>query len=202
MASSPAPAASKPRSRGPTCSRSYYLRAIPAAAAKPRRRARSRHQRAADPGALLVRRARPHRRQPDRRAAPADARPVRPARPRRDGRRHRQRHLRAPRRRSRSRWRSSPRRGSTTRCIACATTPAPRPSTSRTSCCSPTTSSTSTSSCGSATRRWPSGRQQRLRSPSSSRATSIDAAARRAGAKPATTSAPRRRACRRCRPTT
>ena len=46
-------------------------------------------------------------------------------------------------------------RGSTTRCTGCATTPAPRPSSSRTSCCSPTTSSTSTSSCASATRRWP-----------------------------------------------
>ena len=40
----------------------------------------------------------------------------------------------------------------TTRCSACATTPAPRPSTFRTSCCSPTTSSTSTSLCGWATR--------------------------------------------------
>ena len=41
-----------------------------------------------------LRRARPHRGQPDAGAAPAAARPVRPARPRRDGRRHRQRHLR------------------------------------------------------------------------------------------------------------
>ena len=75
-------------------------RAVPPAAAEPRRRARGRHQRAADPGALLVRRARPHRGQPDAGAAPAAARPVRPARPRRDGRRHRQRHLRAARRRA------------------------------------------------------------------------------------------------------
>ena len=56
-------------------------RAVPPAAAEPRRRARGRHQHAADPGALLLRRARPHRRHAERRAAPADARPVRPARP-------------------------------------------------------------------------------------------------------------------------
>jgi AMP nucleosidase len=44
-------------------------------------------------------------------------------------------------------WRCSRRPGWITRCIACAITPARRPSTSRTSCCSRTTSSTSTSSC-------------------------------------------------------
>ena len=60
-------------------------------------------------------------------------------------------------------------RASTIRCTACATTPAPRPSGSRTSCCSPTTSSTSTSSCGWATRRWPT--RTASTSPSSSRAT-------------------------------
>lgn len=43
-------------------------------------------------------------------------------------------------------WPCSPRRGWTTPCTACATTPAARPGTSRTSCSSPTTSSTSTSS--------------------------------------------------------
>ena len=127
-------------------------RAVPPAAAKPRRRARSRHQHAADPGALLVRRARPHRRHAERRAAPADARPVRPARPGAMDDGIANGTLRAARRARRSRWRCSPRRASTTRCTACATTPAPRPSTSRTSCCSPTTSSTSTSSCASATR--------------------------------------------------
>ena len=52
---------------------------------------------------------------------------VRPARPGRHGRRHRQRHLRAAAPASRSRWRCSPRRGSTTRCTGCATTPAPTP---------------------------------------------------------------------------
>ena len=138
---------------------------------EPRRRARGRHQRAADPGALLVRRARPHRRHAERRAAAADARPVRPARPGGDGRRHRQRHATSRGPASRSRWRCSPRRGSTTRCTGCATTPAPRPSTSRTSCCSPTTSSTSTSSSASATRRWPSGAGAATTSPSSSPAT-------------------------------
>jgi hypothetical protein len=46
-----------------------------------------------------------------------------------------------------SRCRCSPARASITRCTACATTPAPCPSGSRTSCCSPTTSSTSTNSC-------------------------------------------------------
>jgi hypothetical protein len=70
---------------------------------------------------------------------------------------------------SRSRCRCSPRRGWTIRCTACATTPAPRPSTSRTSCCSPTTSSTSTSSCAWATKRWPSPTANT--SPSSSPAT-------------------------------
>ncbi len=72
----------------------YYLEQFRLLLREPRRRARDRHQRAADPGALLLRRARPHRGQPDAGAAPAAARPVRPARPRRDGRRHRQRHLR------------------------------------------------------------------------------------------------------------
>ena len=124
---------------------------------------------AADPGPLLVRGERPHRRHAQPRAARADARPVRPARPGRDGRRHRQRHLASRSRASRSRCRCSPRRGSTTRCTGCATTPAPRPSGSRTSCCSPTTSSTSTNSCASATRRWP--RPTATTSPSSSRAT-------------------------------
>ena len=60
-----------------------------------------------------------------------------------------------PRRASPSRWRFSLRRASTTRCIACAITPAPTPSISRTSCSSRTTSSTSTNSCASATRPWP-----------------------------------------------
>ncbi len=49
-----------------------------------------------------------------------------------------------------SRCRCSPHRAWTIRCSACATTPAARPRTSRTSCCSPTTSSTSTSSSVSA----------------------------------------------------
>lgn len=44
------------------------------------------------------------------------------------------------------RWRCSPHRVWTTHCTACAITPARRPSTSRTSCCSRTISSTSTSS--------------------------------------------------------
>ena len=74
--------------------RELLPRAVPAAAAEPRRLARGRDERAADPGPLLVRRARPHRGQPQRRTAAAAARPVRPARSRRDGRRHRQRHLR------------------------------------------------------------------------------------------------------------
>jgi len=41
--------------------------------------ARDRHQRSADPGPLLARRERPSRRQPERRAPHADARPLRSA---------------------------------------------------------------------------------------------------------------------------
>ena len=49
--------------------RELLPRAVPAPAREPRRLARGRHERAADPGPLLVRRARPHRGQPERRAA-------------------------------------------------------------------------------------------------------------------------------------
>src|ERR1700709_1249761 len=49
---------------GPGPFRELLPRAVPPAAREPQRRARGRHQRAADPGPLLVRRARPHRRQP------------------------------------------------------------------------------------------------------------------------------------------
>jgi AMP nucleosidase len=67
-------------------------RAVRAAAAQPRRAAGGRHQHAADPGALRTGRARPLEGSDERRAPAADARPVRPARPGGDGRRHRQRH--------------------------------------------------------------------------------------------------------------
>ena len=149
-ASSPVPARYETTLTRPDLFARLLPRAVRAAAAQPRRAARGRHQRAADPDPLLLRRARPRRGHADARAPPAAARPVRPARPRRDGRRHRQRHVRAAEPASRSRCRCSPRRGSTTRCTGCATTPAPRPSTSRTSCCSRTTSSTSTNSSRSA----------------------------------------------------
>ena len=67
---------------------------------------------------------------PDR---PAASRYVRRARSRGDGRRHRQRHLRAAAGRRRCRWRRSPRRASTIRCTACRTTPRRSRSISRTS---------------------------------------------------------------------
>jgi hypothetical protein len=71
----------------------------------------------------------------------------------------------------RVRSRSSLRRASTTRCTGCVTTPAPIPSTSRTSSCSRTTSSTSTSSFASATRRWRSVPRRPTTTRSSSPAT-------------------------------
>ncbi len=139
---------------------------------------------------------------PERQAAAA--RPVRPARPGRHGRRHRQRHLAARGPARRSRCRCSPRRAWTTRCTACGTTPARRPTGSRTSCCSPTTSSTSTSSCGWATRRW--------RAPTATTAPSWSRATWSRGAR-GWARAPRdaagielgrarRRGCRRCPPIT
>jgi hypothetical protein len=148
----------------------------------------------------FVCRARPPRRQPERRAPPADARRVRPARPGRHGRRHRQRHHEPRPPASRSRWRCSPRRAWTIRCTACATTPAPRPSTSRTSCCSPTTSSTSTSSSP--------GPRAMMADPASEYIAFVEPgqrghAPRRPAAEPGDElGASRRRACRRCRPTT
>jgi AMP nucleosidase len=73
------------------------------------------------------------------------------------------------------------------------------PEGSRTSCCSPTTSSTSTSSCGWATRRCANPTANT--SPSSSLATWSLAAPVCLRNRP-TRAARRRRACRKCRPTT
>ena len=64
-ASSPARARYETTLTRPDLFAQLLPRAVPAAAREPRRRARGRHQRAADPGALLVRRARPHRGHPD-----------------------------------------------------------------------------------------------------------------------------------------
>jgi hypothetical protein len=72
---------------------------VPPAAGQPPGGAGGGHQHAADSGALQLRRERPPRRLDERRAPPAHARRVRSAGPRRDGRRHRERHaLATPRR--------------------------------------------------------------------------------------------------------
>jgi hypothetical protein len=130
----------------------YYLRAVPPAAEEPRRGARGRHQRAADPGALLASPSTTTSKAaltPERRLLMRDLFDLPDLAAMDDGIAN---GTTSPRPASRSRWRCSPRRAWTTRCTACATTPARRPSTSRTSCCSRTTSSTSTSSSSSATR--------------------------------------------------